>query len=260
MTRPLIGITTYGIDEKDQYALPAAYVACVRRAGGIAVLLPPGEEALQPLIDRLQGVILAGGGDLDPALYGGRNSAAIYMVDTQRDRCELALVRAVLARRSPCLGICRGIQVINVALGGTLVEHLPDEVGETVLHRAPPRQPVEHEINLQAASRLAGIMGRTRIRAASWHHQAVRRPGKDLQVVGHAPDGTIEAIEMTGHPWLIGIQWHPELTAAEDPLQQKLFESLVEAARAFAAGSRDHTENEPRERLMQTGGGDETKG
>jgi putative glutamine amidotransferase len=231
MTRPIIGITTYGRDDQDRYALPTVYVDCVTRAGGIAVLIPPAEEDVQPLLDRLQGVILAGGGDMDPALYGGRCSNTIYMVDPQRDRCELALVRAVLQKAIPCLGICRGIQVINVALGGTLVEHLPEEVGETVLHRAPPRQPVEHAIYIQPESRLAKIMGRTRITCASWHHQAIRGPGQDLQVVARAPDGTIEAVEMTNHPWLFGIQWHPELTAAEDPLQQKLFQALNEAAR-----------------------------
>jgi putative glutamine amidotransferase len=227
MTQPLIGITSYGIDEQNRYALPAAYVSCVRMAGGVPVLIPPGETLPDPLLDCLQGFILAGGGDLDPQLYGGRASDTIYMVDAERDQSELALARKIIARKQPCLAICRGIQVVNVALGGTLIEHLPDEVGETVLHRAPPREPVEHEISINTDSRLAKILGQTSIRAASWHHQAIRAPGKGLRVVARASDETIEAVEMSGHPGLIAVQWHPELTAAQDLLQQKLFETLI---------------------------------
>jgi putative glutamine amidotransferase len=229
MKQPLIGITTYGKDEQNRYALPTEYVLCVRRAGGVPVLIPPGEKALYALQDHLQGFILAGGGDLDPQLYGGHPSDKIYMVDAERDRGELALVQAIIERRLPCLAICRGIQVLNVALGGTLVEHLPDEVGEATLHRAPPREPVEHAITITADSHLAKIVGQTAISAASWHHQAIRSPGKGLRVVARAPDDTIEAVEMAGHPRLVAVQWHPELTAAQDPLQQKLFEALIES-------------------------------
>ena len=231
MTQPLIGITTYGQDEQNRYALPAAYVACVRRAGGVPVLIPPGETAPYALLERLQGFILAGGGDLDPHLYGGQTSDHIYMVDVERDRSELGLARAIIAQKHPCLAICRGIQVINVALGGTLIEHLPDEKGETVLHRAPPREPVEHGIAITADSRLAQIIGRTAIRAVSWHHQAIRSPGKGLRVVAQAPDKTIEAVEMVNHPGLIAVQWHPELSAAQDRLQQTLFNALIEASK-----------------------------
>jgi putative glutamine amidotransferase len=141
------------------------------------------------------------------------------------------LARHLVTQDMPLLGICRGTQVINVALGGTLIEHLPDVMGEAVLHRAPPRVPVEHEVAIEPASRLASIVGESRLTAASWHHQAIRQPGTGLQVVAHAPDGTIEAVEKPGHPWLIAVQWHPELTAADDPLQQRLFDGLVEAAK-----------------------------
>ncbi len=230
MTRPLIGITTYGKDEQNRYALPTDYVLCVRLAGGIPVLIPPGELTPETLLDRLQGFILAGGGDLDPQLYGGRASDKTYMVDAERDHGELALIQAILERQQPCLAICRGIQVLNVALGGTLIEHLPDEVGETTLHRAPPREPVEHAITISTDSRLAKIVGRTTLRIASWHHQAIRALGKGLRVVARAPDNTIEAVEMADHPRLVAVQWHPELTAAHDPLQQKLFAALIAAA------------------------------
>ncbi len=230
MTRPLIGITTYGKDEQNRYALPAVYVSCVRRAGGTPVLIPAGETDIYPLLDRFQGFVLAGGGDLNPGLYGGRASENLYMVDAERDQGELALVQAIIDRQQPCLAICRGIQVLNVALGGSLIEHLPDEVGESTLHRAPPREPIEHAITISADSRLAKIMGQTTIQVTSWHHQAIRSLGNGLRVVARAPDKTVEAVEMAGNPRLIAVQWHPELTAAHDPLQQKLFETLIASA------------------------------
>ena len=230
MSRPIIGITTYGKDEQKRYALPQAYVSCVRSAGGIPVLIPPGEPGAEDLLDHVHGLILAGGGDLDPALYGGQASDKIYMVDAERDQSELALARAIMDQRFPCLAICRGIQVVNVAAGGTLVEHLPDAVGETILHRAPPREPVEHAVTIRDDARLAAIIGQNQIRVASWHHQAIQDPGPGLKVVAQAPDNTIEAVEMPDHPGLIAVQWHPELTAAQDPLQQKLFENLIHTA------------------------------
>jgi putative glutamine amidotransferase len=129
----------------------------------------------------------------------------------------------------PTLCICRGIQVLNVALGGTLIEHLPDEVGDTIAHRVPPRNPTQHPIRLEPGSRLADIIGQAEATTTSWHHQAIRRPAAGLDVVAHAPDGTIEAVEMPDHPWLVAVQWHPELTAANDPGQQRLFDALVKA-------------------------------
>lgn len=231
---PLIGITTYGRKDEEQcFSLPAAYVDAVRRAGGVPVLLPPGELVelnLELLLSRLDGLILAGGGDLDPALYAGTQHETIYNVDAERDASEIALARQVVNRELPVLGICRGTQAINVALGGTLIEHVPDAAGEQVIHRLPPREATEHAVILQLRSRLAAILGQEEFTAASRHHQAIRQPAPRLQVAAHAPDGIIEAVEMSDHPWLIAVQWHPELTAATDPRQQRLFDSLVKAA------------------------------
>ena len=229
-TAPLIGLTTYGRDNENQFPLPADYVEAVRRAGGIPLLIPPGETQLEPILARLDGLILTGGGDLDPSHYAGADHESIYMVDPERDATELALARRLVERSLPCLCICRGAQVLNVALGGTLIEHLPDEVGDALSHRLPERRPTRHPILLEPGSRLAGILGREQIEAVSWHHQAVRRPGPGLRVVARAPDGTIEALEMPAHPWLLAVQWHPEMTAATDPVQQRLFDALVEAA------------------------------
>jgi len=237
MRRPIIGITTYGRDEDNRFRLPCTYVDCVRRAGGVALLIPPGDDSWTELLATIDGIILAGGGDLDPALYGGRSHDTIYSVDAERDQSELALARHLADADMPTLGICRGHQVFNVALGGTLYEHLPDAVGDTVIHRLPPREPTEHVIAVEPQSRLAGVLGETLFDAASWHHQAVRDVAKNLRVVAHAPDGTIEACEMASHPWLFTVQWHPELTAHSSEAQQRLFESLVNACRQRIARS-----------------------
>ncbi len=164
MRRPIIGITTYGRDEDNRFRLPCLYVDAVRRAGGVAVLIPPGDDPGEELFSVVDGVILAGGGDIDPALYGGRPHETIYSVDGERDRSELALARHLAGSSVPTLGICRGHQVINVALGGTLHEHLPEAVGDRVMHRLPPREPTEHPIVVAEGSRLASILGETNLR------------------------------------------------------------------------------------------------
>jgi putative glutamine amidotransferase len=234
MRRPIIGITTYGRDEDNRFRLPCLYVDCVRRAGGAVLLIPPGDESYEELLAVVDGVILAGGGDLDPAIYGGRHHETIYSVDAERDAAELALARNIVRSDLPTLGICRGHQVLNVAMGGTLYEHLPDVVGDIVLHRLPPREPTEHAITVDPKSRLAAILGENQFSAASWHHQATRDVAEGLTVVARAPDGTIEACEMASHPWLYTVQWHPELTAHASPTQQRLFDALVDACRRRA--------------------------
>lgn len=240
MIQPLIGITTYGRNEENRYHLPAAYVESVRRAGGHAVLLPPGEVDWAGLLPRLDGVILAGGGDIAPACYGGDAHETIYSIDSERDAAELALVRQLAAGTWPVLGICRGIQMINVALGGTLIEHLPDVVGEQIAHRMLPHGPTEHDVRVAPESRLAALMEQAEIRPVSWHHQGLRQVAPGLNVVAHAPDGTIEAVEMPGHPWLVAVQWHPELSAAADVTQQRLFDALVAAARQRTLAAFSH--------------------
>jgi putative glutamine amidotransferase len=226
---PVIGITTYGRDEKGRYTLPSEYVAAVQRAGAVPVLIPPVPDHAQRYLELVDGLILAGGGDLDPAHYGGNAHETLYSVDAQRDALELELARRLVSRSQPTLAICRGLQVLNVALGGTLIEHLPAVVGEQVLHRAPPREPTPHAIAITPGSRLAAIAGATECVPMSWHHQAIRKVAPGLIAVANAPDGTIEAVESSKHPWLIGVQWHPELTAEKDPTQQRLFDALVTA-------------------------------
>ncbi len=225
-------MTTYGRGPHNRFILPAEYVDAVRRAGGIPLLLPPGEERLDAILPLLRAVVLTGGGDIDPDLYGGHHHETIYMVEPERDRTEVAWAKRLFDLDVPTLAICRGAQLLNVSRGGTLIEHLPDVMGETVIHRAPPREPIAHSVRVSPGSRLAGVLGATDFSCMSWHHQGIRRVAPGFEVVAHAPDGTVEAIEMPSHPWLFAVQWHPELTAAEDPIQQRLFDALVEAAGA----------------------------
>lgn len=228
-TAPVIGITTYGCDERKRYSLPVEYVAAVQRAGGLPLLIPPGSERPERYLDLVDGIILAGGGDLDPKHYGGDQHETLYGVDLARDELELALAREIVRRRQPAFAICRGMQVLNVALGGTLIEHLPETFGEKVLHRKPPRDPTPHGVRITPASRLATIAGVTEMQPLSWHHQGIRALAPGLKAVAHAPDGAIEAVELESHPWLIAVQWHPELSAETDPSQQRLFDALVAA-------------------------------
>jgi putative glutamine amidotransferase len=228
---PLIGLTTYGRGADNRYTLPPEYLDAVRRAGGVPVLIAPDEPHWQTILDVIDALILSGGGDIDPSRYDGKHHETNYAVDQERDALELELGRRVIASGMPTLGICRGAQILNVVQGGKLIEHIPDEVGEKVLHRAPPREPVMHSVKLKTASRLAEIIGRDEFDVPSWHHQALRGAAAGFEAVAHALDGTIEAIEMPSHPWLIAVQWHPELSAASDPLQQKLFDAIVEEAR-----------------------------
>ncbi len=227
---PIIGITTYARDANNRFAVPAEYIDAVRRAGGIPILITPGEVQLDRLLEAVDGVVMTGGGDVDPARFGGPQHETIYSVDAERDEMEIALTKRIVAQGTPTLAICRGAQIVNVALGGTLHVHLPDVVGDRVPHRDPPRNGVLHQIDVDADSGLARLLGQTVCRPMSWHHQAIRDAAAPLVVVARAPDGVIEAVEMPDHPWLYAVQWHPELTAIDDPAQQRLFDELVRAA------------------------------
>jgi len=228
---PLIGITTYGAKESHEYSLPSKYVECVRRAGGIPVLLPPGEKELKELCKSLDGVILSGGGDIHEDCYGGKSHSLIYKVDEQRDETELALIKIILEENIPTLAICRGFQILNIALGGTLYEHLPEVFGEDILHRLPPKETIKHSVEVSQGSKLYSIVECSHMEIVSWHHQAVNKISNELTITAKSKDGVIEGIELDSHRWLVAVQWHPELSAAKDKendkLQQKLFDALV---------------------------------
>ena len=235
---PLIGITTYGRNHEDEFTLPAVYVEAVRRAGGIPLLIAPGEPRLDDLLAALDGLILSGGGDVDPARYGSAGHPTIYMIDTERDATELDLARRVAASGAPTLCICRGLQVLNVALGGTLVEHLPDLLPGTIQHRGEPDGPTAHTLTVLPETKLAALLDAGPMHGVSWHHQAIRTVAPTLTVSAQAEDGTIEAVEAPNHPWLIATQWHPEMSAATDPRQQQLFDAFITAVQRARASKR----------------------
>lgn len=229
---PFIGITTYHRNEKGQIYLPGQYADSVRRAGGIPLLIQPGEPQLETLMSVLDGLILSGGGDVDPALYTDTEHEQVYWVDQERDQFEIALTQRALESDKPLFCICRGIQVLNVALGGTLLTHIPDDIKNAIAHRQPPREPIQHPVEVDPNSQLAAVMQASQINTASWHHQAIDILAPGLKVVAVASDGVIEAVEMPDKSYLLAVQWHPELTAEEDQSQQNLFRELVELAGA----------------------------
>jgi len=231
--RPLIGISSYGrAGERQVFSLPCEYVDVVRLAGGVPVVLPAVEGEIPEALDSIHGLILPGGGDIDPAHYGGIRHDANYGISPERDGFEMQLARAALARPDlPVLCICRGMQLLNVALGGDLVAHIPDRYGERVPHRRPERLPVEHEVRIDPTSRVGSILGSEQLVVQSVHHQAVGRLGRGLRAVAWSPDDVIEAVESTEHPFVLALQWHPELGALTDARQRRLFEELVACSR-----------------------------
>jgi putative glutamine amidotransferase len=233
LRRPLIGITTYHRERsgRHRFQLPTSYVDAIRAAGGAPVLLPPGDPSPAELLEPLQGLVFAGGGDVHPTRFAAEPHPHSYAMCDERDAFELALMDAALQRALPTLAICRGAQLLNVLLGGDLIGHLPDDVGEQVVHRTSTLVHARHEVRLDPASRLAAIYGKEQVEVASWHHQAVGRLGRGLRPVAWAGDGVVEAVELEGAPALVAVQWHPEIDAAEG-VSEPLFVSFLAAARA----------------------------
>jgi putative glutamine amidotransferase len=232
--RPVIGITTYITPAKWSYweleaaLVPAQYVRAVEQAGGRALLVPPSEEGIEETLAAVDGLIFSGGADLDPALYGQEPHPETFGIHEARDRAELALLSGALDRDLPVLAICRGSQVLNVARGGDLVQHLPDVVGDAK-HKHTPGAFGDHEVTLEEGTRLASLIGE-KAGVKSHHHQGFGRIGAGLRVSARADDGTVEAVEATDRRFALGVLWHPE--AGEDP---SLFEALVEEAAAGRA-------------------------
>jgi putative glutamine amidotransferase len=238
MTFPLIGITTAHIPSKTDLPLVAvntAYTQAVARAGAAPVLIPLGlpGDILGDILARLDGILFTGGGDVETRRYGGEDHPRVGDVDTDRDRVEILLVEEVTRRGVPFMGICRGIQVINVALGGTLYSDITDQHPGALKHDYFPDWPRDypaHVVEIAADSRLASILGAQRLEVNSLHHQAVRQPAPSLRVLAHAPDGIIEAFELPDHPFGLAVQWHPEWLQEHEAMRT-LFRTFVEAAK-----------------------------
>ena len=229
--RPLIGISTYldtaswGVWQQSAALVPHSYVRAVTQAGGIAMLLPPQESGALEAVAALDGLVLAGGPDLDPAAYGQDPHPRTGTPNPDRDDWEFALLGEALRQRIPVLGVCRGMQLLNVAQGGRLIQHLPEEVGD-LAHQPAPAVFGDQSVQVRPGSRLASIVGPGPVPVRCYHHQAVAKLGSDLLPAAWSGDETVEAIEMPQFGFVIGVQWHPEA----DPSDNRLFDALVDAA------------------------------
>jgi len=263
--RPLIAIVAYHLAEdrvarwpEGGYGVPRLYLDALRRAGARTVILAPGEDGTpEEILEPFDGLLLVGGGDIDPARYGGGSSEHLYGIEPDRDEFEIRLVLTADRVALPTLCICRGMQVMNVAFGGTLHQHLPDVPG-LIQHGVPVEGTLTiHEVTPTPGSRLAAVTKSGSLAAASHHHQGIDRLGDGLEASGRTEDDLIEAIERTvpdqqdpRATWMVGVQWHPEETAEHDPAQQSLFEALFLLARL--RGSRAKSgEREGRSRAFE---------
>lgn len=244
--RPLIGVTTQTLQSIEGIPgeLPTSvvmnqrYYLAAAAAGGVPVLVPllgDDLETLRALYDRLDGVLIPGGVDMDPATYGDTPHEKLGRIDPPRDKTELQLATWALTEKKPLLGLCRGVQVLNVACGGTLYQDIAAEVPGAIKHDYFPdsgfgRDHMAHEVTLTAGSRIRETMQQERVRVNSLHHQAIRTLGAGLRTTGVAPDGVIEAVEFEGDQFAMGVQWHPEVFEMNDPNTRRLFQLFVEAA------------------------------
>jgi putative glutamine amidotransferase len=237
MSQPVIGVTTYRDTTRDD--LPAVvllepYVKALIQAGGVPVLIPSDlpEAGWRTLYPRLDGVMFTGGGDLAIDLYGGAFSQKVTELDEARDGLELGMLHMLVEDGKPFFGICRGCQVTNVALGGTLYSHIEDQLRGAIKHDYYPDIPrnyLAHEVRVEEGSRLAEILGEPIVRVNSLHHQGLDRLAVGLKPVAYAPDGLTEAVELPDHPFGLAVQWHPEWLTDQQPMRN-LFRSFVQAA------------------------------
>lgn len=230
--KPVIGITSYaeevtwGAWVEAAALVPISYVHAIERAGGRPLVVPPSEDSIEETLTVLDGIVFSGGSDLDPAHYGAERHPETDEAREVRDRAEMALLTAALDRDMPVLAVCRGSQVLNVARGGDLVQHLPDALGHE-RHRHTPGAWSDHGVKLEPESRVGGLLGE-RAPVKSHHHQGYGRIGEGLRETGWADDGTVEALEDPTKRFAVGVLWHPE--EGED---LALFEALVEEAREY---------------------------
>lgn len=238
--RPIIGITTT-IDTRPDtgrsyHSVYAPNAFAIERAGGLPVLIPAGldELTLRALYERVDGLLIPGGGDINPACYGAEPHPKTTLINDQRDSTEFTVIRWAYAEDRPLFGICRGNQAVNVALGGTLTQDIPSLIPTTLIHDTGPDKPqvLSHDVEIMADSRLAQIAGSLRLPVNSLHHQCAQQVAPGLVVTARAADGIIEGLEAPDRYFFHSVQWHPEDLVANDPAMHRLFESLVSAARA----------------------------
>ena len=244
-SRPLIGIATQTLPAKPGGELPTCwimgqrYVEAVRTVGGLPwliPLIPQDPDTLAAIFDRLDGVFLTGGVDVDPSRYGEPKHPKCGTTDPDRDAVELMLLEHAMAANKPVLAVCRGIQILNVACGGTLYQDVTEQVPAAMKHdyfptpAQPSRSYLAHQISVKADSRLGELLGEAEVPVNSMHHQAIKDLAPNLRATAFAPDGIIEAVEGTGGQFLLAVQWHPEELTDTQPGMKRLFSSFVAAA------------------------------
>lgn len=235
--KPVIGLscstsTDPGARPVRRYSCPEPYVRRVEEAGGIPILLPTADPARVPLLLALvHGVVLIGGDDVDPSIYGAAPHPKLGDVDPARDAFEIAIARRAAADALPAFGICRGCQVMNVALGGTLVQHIPGEIEGALPHAG--RYDAAHDVAVTPGTRLHRLLGKTRVAVNSHHHQSIGAPADGFDVTARTSDGVVEAAELPGHAFFLGVQWHPE-RMPDAEATRRLFRAFLEAAVARA--------------------------
>ncbi len=238
MASPIIGVTSnYAPPKEGKFgtvSVGESYLQAVQRAGGIPLILPVGlsPDDLRVLFARLDGILLTGGGDIDPRRFDGQPHPRVYDIDERRDDLEIRLVQMAADSGKPFLGICRGIQVINVALGGSLFTHISDQHSGSLRHDwypDVPRDYLAHPVTVAPGSRLAQVLGGEAFEVNSLHHQGLERLAGGLRAVAYSPDRLIEGVEVPGHPFGLGVQWHPEWLQDHAP-QRQIFRALMEAA------------------------------
>lgn len=245
-TLPIIGITAGLISEEQDYGIvtrhrvSADYSEAVLAAGGLPIILPPQDGTVDTILELVDGLIFSGGADIDPARYGESEvHPATYDISDERDRFEIDLMNGAVARDLPVLCICRGIQVLNVALGGSLVQHIDDQVERPLVHRQHEAGVLgnesSHDVQFVEGSLSAQVFESGSVPVNSLHHQSVAEPAESVRVEGVSSDGVIEAISVPGCRFVLGVQWHPELLFKTMPGQLRPFEALVLAARAQVA-------------------------
>ncbi len=237
--RPLIGLTTYRKNSRDTnrpfYGLVRSYVKAVSDGGGIPLLIPLGlsNEDLLAVLKRVDGLVLPGGGDIDPDFYEGNKHRALRGIDRDRDRVEIFVAQQATKLEKPFLAICRGHQVLNVALGGTMWEDLASQRPGSIKHdyyKMGLRTDLPHTVEINPASQLAAIVEQETAAVNSLHHQGVRDIAPELVVSAVAPDGLVEGLEVAGHPFAVAVQWHPENLTDNDPAMLNLFKALIKAS------------------------------
>ena len=252
MTKPLIGI---GSDvqsppgQRERAFAYLTYVDALRRAGAIPVVIPPQPENAADLVSELDGILLAGGDDCDPAAYGQERHPTVEPMDPRRQSNDASLAKAARDAGIPTLGICLGLHMMNVAAGGTLVQDIDSQVGTEIQHASIPEDRARHDVLIEEGTALAGILSNREYNVNSSHHQAVRDVGAGLRVTAHAPDGIVEGLEDPRHPFYVGVQWHPEDMTGEGSASA-IFGAFIDAARRYA----EEKKQQATETSQQSGG------